>query len=100
MTLYSDRRKGRQWLVTLHPHDGTAVRTIRVGTRGYVTTPSDSPPNVTFLPILEQAPSFDRDMWRGGQLFGGSDADQGSLSIAIDGSRMAWLDWHWTGRSV
>jgi hypothetical protein len=100
VSLFTDRRQGRQWLVTLQPHDGTGVRTVRVGTRGFVTSPSDSPPNVTFLPVLEQGPEISRDLWRDGRLFGAADAAEGTLVIAIDGSRLAWLDWHWTGRPV
>jgi len=93
MTVFDDRRRGRQWLVTMWPHDGNEERIVRVGTRGFTTKPSDSPANVTFLPILKGV-VFERD------ILGDGEIAAGALTFALDAARRPWFEWYWADRKV
>lgn len=78
---------------------GTGVVTRYLATRGYVSTPADTPASTTYLGIIMAVPQFRARM---GNAFGQAAASGwGDLVLGnIDGEFDAWLDDGWDGRAV
>jgi len=102
MTVFTDTAAGRVFLVTLEPYDPVtgATVTLYAGTDGIVTEPTDTPADTFFEPIVKEALTFERSMFRPGHVGGRSLPDRGNLELVNTGAFDAWLDYHWEGRAV
>ena len=102
MTVFTDTAAGRVFLVTLEPYDPAtgATVTLYAGTHGVVTEPTDTPADTFFEPIVKEALTFERSMFRPGHVGGRSLPDRGNLELVNTGAFEKWLDYHWEGRAV
>jgi hypothetical protein len=101
-TTFSDPRARRIYLAKLEPYDSATGATVSlyVGTVGFVTEPGDTPANTYFEPIMRDALTFERSMFRPGAIGGRSLPSHGDLVLVNLGDFDGWLDYQWDGRAV
>lgn len=100
-------------LIRMQPYDvnATATTSVYIGSEPYISGPSDSPANESFLPVLERGSelSYTREAFSGDMLRGRSIPDRGALTIinTQQPGRTAlfdsWLDadqYTWDGRQI
>lgn len=77
-----------------------AVETVYLSDRGYYTSPSENPPNTSYLPLVDNPFQFDISILNGRDFRGGSPAF-GAIRIASgDGSLDDLVDYLWSGRQI
>lgn len=77
------------------------LTTFYVGTDGFVTSPSDTPSNMPFIPALVDPGSLGTSAYSDGRTGGGTKLETGEIVIAnVDGQFDAWLNYSFDGRPV
>jgi hypothetical protein len=68
---------------------------------GLVSTPTDTPANTWFNPLIETPLNFQRSMYSGNQIGGASIPGQGDIKLQnLDGSLDALRFWGWAARTI
>jgi len=93
----------KSYIVILKPYDpdASAVTTIYLSDRGYVSGPSETPASTYFDPRVIEALNFERAMFRSTRLGGESIPSFGAIELAnADGGLDAFADYAWDDREV
>jgi len=99
--LVSDASASKSYIVILKPFNGTAEETIFLSDRGYVSEPSETPPNTYFDARVNEALNFQRSMFQSGRVGGRSIPSFGSIILANgDGGLDDFATYAWDNRDV
>ncbi len=83
-----------------HPTTG-AIETIRLSSAPYCTRRTDTPADVSYLPLLAEAPQFTRNAFSDGQTGGAVRRADGRIAVSNADGRLDYLlDWGLDGRTV
>ncbi len=95
---------GTMWLVEADPRRISTglVETIRWGSHGIRSKPTDSPADVYFVPALISPPTFSRHIFSSGSTFTNRSAiGAGEGVVAFDTTFASWFtDYDWPGAAV
>ena len=84
---------------TLVTHYFCTLDTVARG--GFISAPTDTPPNKIYEPRVINPGTYERHLWRPGQTQGAGFVTVGVVEIAnADGVLDSWIDWDWDGRAV
>lgn len=77
------------------------LRTFYVSTDGFVTSPTDTPPNIAFLPCVDDPGSIGLHAFSDGRTGGATKLEIGEITlINIDGQMDDWVKYSFDGRPV
>lgn len=77
------------------------TRTLRYATRGYVTSPSDTPANTFYEPRIQQAGNIERSLFGSRRTSGQSQIGYGALVLVnMDGGLDELVNYSFVGRSI
>jgi hypothetical protein len=90
-----------EFLLEIGAFDGAGTRTLRVSSCGYVTGPTDNPPNTIYPNHVNDPGYFARSLFEDGRTMGMSRADYGAIELTNAAGRLDnWLDYGFDGRPV
>ncbi|NQW12220.1 MAG: hypothetical protein HQ481_20330 [Alphaproteobacteria bacterium] len=101
--LLADDVAPRRYLAIIEPYNPatSSVITLYFSDHGFVTEPTDTPPNTYFEPRLTTALNFERHLFADQRLSGRSVPGFGVLSITnVDGNFDGMVDYAYDGRRV
>ncbi|CAH1672125.1 hypothetical protein [Chelatococcus asaccharovorans] len=89
------------YLIELGAHTGTTAVTLRVATASYVTRPTDTPANASFLGRVADPGNFEAFLFSAGKTGGASEVGYGEIVINNpDGKFDAWINYGFDGRPI
>lgn len=87
--------------ITAAVNEAGTPETFYLSTKGFVTSPADTPANTAFQPVLRDAGSIGVAIYADGKTSGTSKLEPGTLTLVnVDGQFDAWRTYAFDGRPV